>query len=133
MIASCGQGLIVQGNGQPVLYSRLDLESDPDLLSTLIAPICYAGEVVGVVASASRWTNAYGQADLNLLAKAAPFLGSWIANSRLNDRLKGKVDELAFINKIGLGVGPTNGLEDVFSELAKALNHLIPFQRCNLT
>ena len=133
LIASCGQGLIVQGNGQPVLYSRLDLESDPDLLSTLIAPICYAGEVVGVVASVSRWTNAYGQADLNLLAKAAAFLDPWIANSRLNDRLKGKVDELAFINKIGLGVGPSNGLEDVFSELAKALNHLIPFQRCNLT
>jgi len=133
LIASCGQGLIVQGNGQPVLYSRLDLESDSDLLSTLIAPICYAGEVVGVVASASRWTNAYGQVDLNLLAKEAAFLGACIANSRLNDRLKGKVDELAFINKIGLGVGPTNGLEDVFSKLAKALNHLIPFQRCNLT
>ena len=47
-------------------------------------------------------------------------MGAWVADSRLNDRLKGKVDESAFINKIGLGVGPTNGLEDVFSELAKA-------------
>ena len=67
------------------------------------------------------------------MAKAAAFLGAWVADSRLNDRLKGKGDESAFINKIGLGVGPTNGLEDVFSELVKALNHLILFQRCNLT
>jgi hypothetical protein len=133
LIASCGQGLIVQGNGQPVPSARLSLEDYSDLLSTLVVAIRYAGEVVGVVAAASRWTNAYGQADLNLLSKAAAFLGPWIANSRLNDRLKGKVDELAFINKTGLGVGPTNGLEEVFNDLAKALNRLLPFHRGTLT
>ena len=132
-IASSEQGLIVQNNGQFVSFADLSLEGDSDLLSTLIVPIRYSGEVVGVVASASRWTNGYGQADLNLLSKAAAFLAPWIANSRLTVRLKGKVDELAFLNKIGLGVGRTNRSEDVFSELAKALNQLILFQRCTLT
>ena len=132
-IASCGEGLIVQGNGQAALCSRLGLEDDSGHLSTLIVPIRYSGEVVGVVASASRWTNAYGQAELTLLSKAAVFLGPWIANSRLNVQLKGKVDELTFINRTGRGVGPTNGLEDVFGDMAKALDQLIPFQRGTLT
>jgi signal transduction histidine kinase len=132
-IASCGEGLIVQGNGQPASWPRLGLEDDSDYLSTLIVPIRHASEVVGVVVSASRLTNAYGQAELALLSKAAAFLGPWIANSRLTVQLKGKVDESAFMNSIGRAVGPTNGSEDVFGDLAKALDQLIPFQRGTLT
>ena len=130
---SCGEGLVIHDRAQVGSAGSADLEDSTGMRSALIAPISYGGEVVGVVTPESRWPNAYGQAELTLVSKAAAFLGLWFANSQLKSRLERNTNELAAMDGMGRAARSSDGLEPVFGYMADALNELIPFECATVT
>lgn len=130
---SSGEGIIVHDKSQTGPSHSSHLDDAARMRAALIVPIIYGGNFVGAVTPESNWPNAYGRAELVMISKAAAFLGPWIANASLKDRLQGKANELAVMDGLGRVAGSYDQVETVFSYMAEALKELTPFECATVT
>ena len=103
------------------------------LNSSIVVPLLWEDETVGILGIAAVNTDAYRPTDLEVIERAAQHLAGAVVNSELHERVEQRALEEAILANIGRVVNSSVHLDDVYEPFAKMAAQLVPSDRIVIT
>jgi len=103
------------------------------LNSTIVVPLLWERETVGILGIAATERGAYQPADLEIVERAAQLLAGAVVNAALHDRVERRAREETVLSHIGRVVNSSVSLDEVYGPFAELAGRLVPSDRIVIT
>ena len=130
--AASRSGVVVQGEPPELMASRYaDLRPaiESGLRSMVAVPLLTNDEVVGALTVASMLPNAYQTRQVELGQIIAARIAGAVASLRVEHGRHREATTLKGLVAVGLALGSSSDVAEVFEEVASAVRELVPFDR----
>lgn|GEM_PF-1399977 len=125
----------------PLIWNAEEMDGDKErfavvsnpvkmgLLSALIAPIIWEGQIIGTLNFRSRQDRAYNQKQVEIVEQIATQIAGAIENTRLHKRTRLEALERTVLAEIGRTASSSLEAGEIYAELASHISQLMNFDR----
>lgn len=127
-VAATGHGLLVNNIEESAIVVKHP--SLDDVRSELAVPLLTANQLLGVLDVQSNQTNAFSEADLNVLQALANHLAIFIENLYLQDTLKRYAREQSLIYDTIITLGAGSNVDNVLKQMSQKITLVMEAGAC---